>query len=58
MEPTDLINFKKLNEFLNLKGNTVRKHRIPKKYSESIDNLSNLIQDWMDENQHKKYGRT
>lgn len=51
MEPTDLINFKKLNEFLNLKGNTVRKHRIPKKYSESIDNLSNLIQDWMNRNE-------
>ena len=47
MNPIDLINFRKLNKHYNLKRGTIRKDKIPNKYKEEINQLTNLIDAWI-----------
>lgn len=51
-DPDDLINWGELSRFLVGSRQTVRRHSIPKKHINAVDQLRQSVAQWMDK--HKK----
>lgn len=46
MKEQDIINYKKLSEYLGLHPETIRKNKVPEKYKAKLDKLMLAIKIW------------